>query len=191
MSCSTSVKSYFPPALSPTCSSSLLPCCDHHLPPSPSPTSNLSYLTVVLCSSWLASFLSSLPPDHRRRMETEAKAKVVASVWGQIYSMPCCANCFASVNLKEKDEFNLVIGAEGVHESNYLFPSRADPSVGGGGRLNSTQVFSPHEKFKNLNSECKFILWFSWTATIHGLIYNAVVAVRILTLCGLPQYADK
>ena len=90
-------------------------------------------------------------------METEAKAKVVASGWGKIYSMPCCANCFASVNLKEKDEFNLVMGAEGVHESIYLFPSRADPSVGGG-RLNSTQVFSPHEKFKNLNSECKFIL---------------------------------
>ena len=81
-------------------------------------------------------------------METEAKAKVVASVWGQIYSMPCCANCFASVNLKEKDEFNLVMGAEGVHESNYLFPSRADPSGGGGGDLIQLKSSAPMKSSK-------------------------------------------
>ena len=44
--------------------------------------------------------------QYRRRMETEVKAKVVASVWGQIYSIPCPSNCFASVVFKEKDEFN-------------------------------------------------------------------------------------
>ena len=34
--------------------------------------------------------------------ETEAKAKVVASVWGdRIYSVPCWASYFASVDLEE------------------------------------------------------------------------------------------
>ena len=43
----------------------------------------------------------------RKRMETEAKAKVVASVWGDnIYSISCRSSYFASVDLKEKDEFN-------------------------------------------------------------------------------------
>ena len=34
--------------------------------------------------------------EDRRRMKTEEKAKVVASVWGErIYSIPCRASCFA------------------------------------------------------------------------------------------------
>ena len=41
-------------------------------------------------------------------MKTEAKAKVVASVWGgRICSIPCRASCFVSVNLllvKKKSE---------------------------------------------------------------------------------------
>ena len=32
---------------------------------------------------------------HRRRIKTEEKAKVVASVGGRIYSIPCPASCFA------------------------------------------------------------------------------------------------
>ena len=39
--------------------------------------------------------------QHRRRMETEAKAKVV------VCSIPYCDNCFASVDLEEMVEFNL------------------------------------------------------------------------------------
>ena len=39
-------------------------------------------------------------------METEAKAKVLC-LGGKIYSISCRASCFASVDLKEKDEFNL------------------------------------------------------------------------------------
>ena len=47
-----------------------------------------------------------------KRMETEAKAKVVASVfcfWGTIYWIPYRDRCFASVDLKEKDEFNFFV----------------------------------------------------------------------------------
>ena len=34
--------------------------------------------------------------SNRRRIKTEDKAKVVASVWGEsIYSIPCRAYCFA------------------------------------------------------------------------------------------------
>ena len=42
--------------------------------------------------------------SHRRRMETKAKVKVVASVWGGggMYSISCCASCFALVDLEEK-----------------------------------------------------------------------------------------
>ena len=41
-------------------------------------------------------------------METEAKAKVVASILGgRIYSIPCRASCFASGDLEEKVEFIL------------------------------------------------------------------------------------
>ena len=43
---------------------------------------------------------------NRRRIETEAKAKVVASVWGTEF-IPCRASCFASVDLEEKVEFIL------------------------------------------------------------------------------------
>ena len=40
-------------------------------------------------------------------MKTEAKAKVVASVWGgRICSIPCRASCFVLVILKETVEFN-------------------------------------------------------------------------------------
>ena len=35
------------------------------------------------------------PPSHRRRIKTEEKAKVVASVGGGDYSMHCRASCFA------------------------------------------------------------------------------------------------
>ena len=43
---------------------------------------------------------SNCPTDrgvgHRKRIKTEEKAKVVASVWGvRIYSSPCRASCFA------------------------------------------------------------------------------------------------
>ena len=45
--------------------------------------------------------------DHRRRMEREGKAKVVASIWGancvQFLAMLC--SCFASVDFKETVEF--------------------------------------------------------------------------------------
>ena len=44
----------------------------------------------------------------RRRMEREAKAKVVASVWGADFvQFPCRASCFASVDLEETVEFIL------------------------------------------------------------------------------------
>ena len=44
---------------------------------------------------------------HRRRIETEGKAKVIASVWGdRIFSIPCRASCFVSVNLKQTVELN-------------------------------------------------------------------------------------
>ena len=40
---------------------------------------------------------------HRRSFETEAKAKVVESVWGDnICSIPCRASYFASFDLEEK-----------------------------------------------------------------------------------------
>ena len=40
-------------------------------------------------------------------MEREAKTKVVASVLGgKIYSIPCHASCFTSVDLAETVEFN-------------------------------------------------------------------------------------
>ena len=43
-------------------------------------------------------------------METEEKAKVVASVWGTefIHFLATLATYFASVDLEEKDEFNLL-----------------------------------------------------------------------------------
>ena len=45
---------------------------------------------------------------HRIRMEREAIAKVVASVWGgRIYAIPCRASCLALVDLEEKVEFIL------------------------------------------------------------------------------------
>ena len=40
-------------------------------------------------------------------METEAKAKAVAPVWGEEFIYPCRASCFASVYLEEKVEFIL------------------------------------------------------------------------------------
>ena len=49
-------------------------------------------------------------------METEAKAKVVASVWGggcgKIYPIPCCASYFAYYDLEEKVEFILFFQIE-------------------------------------------------------------------------------
>ena len=58
--------------------------------------------TNILCIGWEGG------SPHRRRMETEAKAKVVASVLGnRIYSISCHACCLASVGLEGKDEFNL------------------------------------------------------------------------------------
>ena len=55
----------------------------------------------------------STPPDfqiwgwtiHRRRIELEEKAKIVASDWGT-ESLPRCCSCFASVYLKQLVEFN-------------------------------------------------------------------------------------
>ena len=45
---------------------------------------------------------------HRRRSDTQAKAKVGTSVWGgKIYSIPCRASCFALVYLEEN--FELII----------------------------------------------------------------------------------
>ena len=44
---------------------------------------------------------------HRRRIDTEGKAKVVAPVWGgRICSIPCRASCFVLVVLKETVELN-------------------------------------------------------------------------------------
>ena len=43
---------------------------------------------------------------HRRRMEREAKAKVVEYVWGKICFTSFRASCFASVYLEETVEFN-------------------------------------------------------------------------------------
>ena len=45
--------------------------------------------------------------NHRRRMELEDKAKVIASVGGRICSIPRRASCFALVYLKEKVKFIL------------------------------------------------------------------------------------
>ena len=45
--------------------------------------------------------------NRHRRMEREAKANVIAFVWGgRFYSIPCRASCFTSVDLEEKDVFN-------------------------------------------------------------------------------------
>ena len=47
--------------------------------------------------------------NHRRRMETEGRTKVVTSIWGgggKISSIPCRASCFASVYLEETVEFS-------------------------------------------------------------------------------------
>ena len=45
---------------------------------------------------------------HRRMMEFEDKAKVVAFDWGggKVCSIPCRAGCFAWVYLEEQDKFN-------------------------------------------------------------------------------------
>ena len=51
-----------------------------------------------------------LPLNHRRRIELEDEANVVASFWGgggKIRFIPCCASCFASVDLEKQDEFDL------------------------------------------------------------------------------------
>ena len=65
----------------------------------------------VTCSSNLHSkfhkVYNSERTGNRRRMETEAKAKVVVSVWGAKFIQVRAASCFASVNLKEKVEFIL------------------------------------------------------------------------------------
>ena len=46
--------------------------------------------------------------NHRRMINTEEKAKVVASVWGvRIYSILCCASYFAYDDFEESDEFIL------------------------------------------------------------------------------------
>ena len=52
-------------------------------PPPPSPAKHLSYLE---CPVRL---------KHRRRINTEEKANVVAAVWGQNFSIPCRASYFA------------------------------------------------------------------------------------------------
>ena len=46
--------------------------------------------------------------NHRRRMDREDKAKVVAffCLRGRIYSISCRASCFASVDLEEKIELS-------------------------------------------------------------------------------------
>ena len=55
----------------------------------------------------LLNLIKYIYRGHRRRMEREAKAKVVAAAClGGRFSIPCRASCFASVHLEEKDEFN-------------------------------------------------------------------------------------
>ena len=59
------------------------------------------------------------PPSHRRRIRTEEKAKVVASVWEEefiqflatlaVLPMTILNNRMHQDDLKEKDEFNLFI----------------------------------------------------------------------------------
>ena len=52
---------------------------------------------------------------HRRRMETEEKGKGRRiCLGGKIYSIPCRASCFASVDLEEKNEFNLFMQVLGL-----------------------------------------------------------------------------
>ena len=154
-------------ALPPTCHTSLLSCAHPDLPPS--------------CLPFLLTIEEGWRPKQRQRSSRLFGGKFI--------------QCLAALTVwprsiwKKRMNSTLSWGLKACMSRITSSPAGQTPVWGG--RLNSTQVFSPHEKFKNLNSECKFILWFSWTATIHGLIYNAVVAVRILTLCGLPQYADK
>ena len=48
-----------------------------------------------------------LQVQQTRRIYTEDKAKVVPAVWGdRIYSLPCCASCYAPGWYEEKDELN-------------------------------------------------------------------------------------
>ena len=73
----------------------------------------------------LLNLIKYIYRGHRRRMEREAKAKVVAAAClGGRFSIPCRASCFASVHLEEKDEFNRYF-----HVFYDFFHLLSDPSV--------------------------------------------------------------
>ena len=66
------------------------------------------FKTKRICQLLRALIKTAVYGNHRRRMEREAKAKVVASVWGPDFcSIPCCTICFASVSFEETVEFIL------------------------------------------------------------------------------------
>ena len=53
--------------------------------------------------------------NHRRRINTEEKAKVVAASWGdRIYSNPCLASYFALGRFEEYVEFILLFKSSGA-----------------------------------------------------------------------------
>ena len=60
---------------------------------------------ALFCSIIDTAEFDSVQSPRRRRMEREAKANVVASVWGAEFSQFLASSCFASVDLEEKVEF--------------------------------------------------------------------------------------
>ena len=64
-------------------------------------------LTLFETKGVLFAVKYNISERQRRRMETEDKAKVVVSVWGQnLFNFLPRYSCFASVHLKEKDDVN-------------------------------------------------------------------------------------
>ena len=67
------------------------------------------FKTKRICQLLRALIKTAVYGNHRRRMEREAKAKVVASVWGHtsIIQFLAALTCFASVDLEDKVEIIL------------------------------------------------------------------------------------
>ena len=74
-------------------------------------TSQLSYWTkkILNLCSFCSDYTERIPSNHRRRIKTEEKAKVVASVWGKEFIQFLAVLAFFHQDDFKKGEFNFFL----------------------------------------------------------------------------------
>ena len=106
-----------------------------------------------------------IPISHKRRIKTEEEAKVVTAVWETLLN--------SSWGLKTWVELSLPLWAHGE-------------------RLNSTQVFSSHEKLKKLDSGGKYLvrqeIELNWINAVPQTAATSFVFSSVYILLQCHQY---